>query len=727
MILSHNPAASSDTPFARSSSPVLQLARQVIFDDEWAEVPADLKSELLAISDRDLALRALVQAQLLTRHQAAVLRAGHSADLFVGQYRLLEPLGRGGMGVVYRADHRFLRRQVAVKVMSFADQENPGLANRFSLEARAIARLQHPNIVVCLDAGREAWPSRPGAFRQYFAMDLVGGANLHEVVARHGPLSVSRAAALFRQLADALSEAHRFGLVHRDIKPSNVMVTPDWRVKLLDFGMALHPSGAKTQPGSLLGTVGYMAPEQANNASKVDGRADVFALGATLFLAVTGREPFPGGQNPLAELFRRSEEPPPRVRQFQPDLPPALDDLIARLMDPDPDCRPPSAAAVSSGLLPFVGWRDDRAAEATVRPRVLIVDDDDDVRTYIRSLLATDFDCVEAADGRAGLALAEGEKFELAVVDQEMPGMDGARLIASMLKVAPPPGPRVLYMSGRIPTEALGGLLLAGADDFIRKPFTGPELTARVRGLLSRAGGRGTGASALRPVPLSSIDAVGPLGCGVAELLQENGVLATGYADRLGKYLQALLTIVASAADYASFSDADPMTTLQQAAVLHDIGMAAVPPLILGKAGRLDTEERLAVRAHAAIGAEVIGRVAAQYPTSAGLRLAAAIALSHHERWDGAGYPDGLAGTAIPPAARLVAIASVYDALRCRRPHRPGFTHVRAVRRIVEESAGEFDPVLVQAFVAVAPRFEEAFDSRRADSGPTSPLRRPPA
>ena len=510
------------------------------------------------------------------------------------------------------------------------------------------------------------------------------------------------------------------------------MVTPDWRVKLLDFGMALHPTGAKTQPGSLLGTLGYMAPEQANNASRVDARADVFALGATLFFALTGREPFPAGDNPLAELFRRSAVPPPRVREYRPALPAAVDELVALLMAPDPDTRPPTAAAVSAALLPFVGWRDDHPADPlqAVRPRVLIVDDDEDVRAYIGSLLGGEFECVEAADGPAGLAVAAGERFDLAVIDQELPGLDGARLIASMLKVAPPPGPKVLYMSGRIPTEALGGLLLAGADDFIRKPFAAPEFTARVKGLLNRRAGRSAvsaePATVLTPATWE-FDPVGPLADGTAELLGWCGVLSPGYAARLPKYLHALAVAVAADGDYAPFGEAGTLELLKRAAVLHDVGMTAMPAAAVGKTSRLDGDERSTVQSHTAIGAEVLGRVAARYPTSAGLKMAADIALRHHERWDGAGYPDGLSGSTVPPAARLVAVASVYDALRSRRPNRPGLSHARAIRLMTAESPGQFDPVLVVALAAAAPHFEAVFGERQRESGVTRPIAKPPA
>src|SRR5205085_11820103 len=141
------------------------------------------------------------------------------------------------------------------------------------------------------------------------------GSDLHEVVRLHGALPPGRVTELFRQVAEALTEAHRLGLVHRDIKPSNILVTPDWQPKLLDFGLALQPSRRMTEPGTLLGTIGYMAPEQAQNPHLVDSRADLFSLGATMYLALTGREPYPETGNVLRDLSRRLSAPPADVRQ----------------------------------------------------------------------------------------------------------------------------------------------------------------------------------------------------------------------------------------------------------------------------------------------------------------------------------------------------------------------------------------------------------------------------
>lgn len=253
----------SDTAVARALGGLLDAA--LVLPEEWDELPALDKAGVLEAATKDGLLTRLVECGLLTAFQADMIRIGRSDDLLVGSYRILEPLGQGGMGVVYLGEHITLRRRVAIKMTSEIVERHPRLIHRFYAEARSVARLRHPNIVGCLDAGRHH-PTKPGRSpADYYVMEYVPGQDLDSVVRSGGPLPVHRAASIFKQIAEALAEAHRAGLVHQDLKPSNIIVTPDWQAKLLDFGLALHPRTAMTEPGTLLGTVGYMAPEQARD------------------------------------------------------------------------------------------------------------------------------------------------------------------------------------------------------------------------------------------------------------------------------------------------------------------------------------------------------------------------------------------------------------------------------------------------------------------------------
>jgi hypothetical protein len=267
------------------------------------------------------------------------MRAG---ELVGGRYEIELPAARGGMSTVFRARDTVTGEAVAVKVV--LDPEEPTDLRRFEREARTLLSLRHPGIVRYIGHGTT------GGGDPYLVMEWIEGETLRARL-RRGPLSAREALRIAGRAARALGATHRAGIVHRDVKPANLMLE-GWsidRVVLLDFGLARRRSASLlTAPGAVLGTPGYLAPEQAR-AEALDARADVFALGCVLFECLTGEPPFsaPDAQSlVLALLF----EPPPRCRARRPDVPAALDDLVARMMARPRDQRPADGAAVAAEL-----------------------------------------------------------------------------------------------------------------------------------------------------------------------------------------------------------------------------------------------------------------------------------------------------------------------------------------------------------------------------------------
>lgn len=713
------------------------LDKHVVLPEEWEELPeADRRAVEQSLTIDEL-LQNLHQRHLITRFQMEAIQKGNGPDLILGSYRLLDLLGQGGMGTVYRGEHIKLRRLVAVKVMARAAEGNERMVNRFYAEARAVARLQHPNIVACFDAGRCERPGPTPVYRDYFVMELIPGQDLYTLVREKGPLSPHRACDLFRQVAEALAEAHRHGLIHRDIKPSNILVTPDWQAKVLDFGLARVPMRNVTEPGTLLGTIGYMAPEQARDPRGVDGRADLFSLGASLYWALTGQEPYPETGNPLQDLHRRLTTSPPPVHQLRPEVPVEVSDLVARLMQSDPDQRFPSARAVASTLTGFCLWLPNTApvpqpADKEGRPlrreRVLIVDDEDSIRLLMVQLLKERYEVREAVDAESAYEELTRHPPDLLVVDVNLPGWSGTELIARVRSAGfDTDRLKVLLMSGMMPDEALGGLATTGADDFLAKPFKPSEFVSRVRALLMRRA-QSSGAESshptqristaltqrqapIKPPSIPSLRRAAPaeaLSLTISRLLFENGLTTEGHWRRIIRYVRALAGAAADMGEYTRLKDDAFLELLAAIAPIYDLGMTAIPRGLLIKPDRLSEDEMAVVQTHVTVGADILLHVAGKFGSELPfLPLAAEIVRHHHERWDGTGYPDMLKGNEIPLSARVVALVSVYEALRSRRPYRPALSHARAVKLITQDLQNAFDPVLLTAFQEATTRFEQ--------------------
>ena len=271
------------------------------------------------------------------------------------RYRVLSQLGAGGMGVVYLAEHRLMKRRVALKVVLNASLNDPEAAARFHREVEVAARMSHPNIVTAHDAEQFNGTT-------FLVMEYVPGTNLSALVAQTGRLPVGTAVEYIRQAAVGLQHAHEHGLIHRDLKPSNLMLTPKGEVKVLDFGlvrMSDKPSGVgcgldtPTKTGIVMGTPDYMAPEQAADSSRVDTRADVYALGCTLYFLLVGREPYPLPST-LDKLIAHKVTPLPDPSKERPDVPPPVVAVLRKMTAKKPDDRYQTPAEVVAALSALV-------------------------------------------------------------------------------------------------------------------------------------------------------------------------------------------------------------------------------------------------------------------------------------------------------------------------------------------------------------------------------------
>ncbi|MEM8734316.1 MAG: protein kinase, partial [Planctomycetota bacterium] len=261
----------------------------------------------------------------------------------MGEYLLIEQIGAGGMGQVFRAEHRTMNREVALKVLSKEIAERPATLQQFFSEIRAVAKLMHPNIVTAFDAGS-------AGEMHYLVMELVNGEVLSDRIRRDGPLSQDEAVNVLVQAGHALQYAHELGVVHRDIKPSNLMLSTNGTLKILDFGLARLGSAEENESKKrfFMGTPEYMSPEQIENADAVDGRSDLYSLGATLFYLVTGKAMFTGETMQVAKAHLNEE--PVALFEARGDLDLRLDSIFQRLIAKDPDSRYESAAEMLANI-----------------------------------------------------------------------------------------------------------------------------------------------------------------------------------------------------------------------------------------------------------------------------------------------------------------------------------------------------------------------------------------
>ncbi len=563
-----------------------------------------------------------------------------------------------------------------------------------------------------------------------------------EFVKVTGPLAPVKACDVIHQIAAALAEANKHNLVHRDIKPSNIRLTPEGQAKLLDFGLARHFSQRMTEPGTVLGTIDFMAPEQIADAGSVDIRADIYALGGTLFWCLTGRTPFLPKETLLQAVMHRQTQASPSVRAVRPEIPAELEAVVSRMMALKPDDRYSTPQEGHAGIAlisqarnvgrflprrPACPSTQSAIDGGNRKHQILIVDDEPEIRRFCRyALEAEDVPhCDEAENGVVALEMIGANRYDLVLSDIDMPEMTGPELCWHLRKDPPFPNLKVIMMSGRATPDEMARMLQNGADDYLAKPLSVVQLQSKVKAALclkdaqDRADSLNSHLSAInreQAKTLGSRDSViWPRSCNglvhaLAKLAEHREGATGSRLLRMELYSRYLAEEAAEAPEWDGQIPPNFIEIFVCCAPLHDIGKVGLPDHILLKPGKLDPDERILMQTHTTLGAETLRAVMNQHGSALGfLQMAVDIAHSHHERYDGEGYPNRLAGSDIPLSARLVAICDVYDALRSRRSYKPALSHATAIQVMTKVSGGQFDPALLAAFQRCAHHFERIF------------------
>lgn len=411
----------------------------------------------------------------------------------LGEFKVLECIGRGGMGAVYRGYQPSLDREVALKVLADRLQENETYIARFQREARSAAALVHPNVIQIYTIGCEQQI-------HYFAMEYVRGKDLAIHLSEEKRFSFRQATEIILGVTQALFAAYEMDIVHRDIKPSNIMLTERGHVKVMDFGLAKQMSSALTEMGVVVGTANYMSPEQGQGKD-LDCRSDLYSLGAVYYELVTGRPPFLADQA-TAVLFMHVYENPVPPQLLNPDVPDAVNALILRMLSKNPDERPaspdvldaelrgilqtmdapsiPQVAPVADGVVTEVAPRAPMVAPGA--PSLLIVDSMRSVRRYLSEVLEGEgFRLLEAEDGQQAIDMAVAERPTFILMDLNLPKVNGLDVLKQVRAAGL--NSRVVVLSALNDREHIMQASEYAISAFLGKPVNSHELKSRLRSL----------------------------------------------------------------------------------------------------------------------------------------------------------------------------------------------------------------------------------------------------
>jgi serine/threonine protein kinase len=428
----------------------------------------------------------------------------------IAGYRIEERIGRGGMGVVYRAQHMNLQRRAAIKIIAPEFADTKGFRSRFIREARIAAALQHPNIVTVYDAGQSGQTL-------YIAMQFIRGSDLAAILNEEGRLRPYRAIDVCRQVASALDAAHGMALIHRDVKPGNVLIEGR-RAYLTDFGLTKRSGGSKsglTQAGELVGTIHYVAPEQIE-AGDVDARTDVYSLACLLFHCLTGHVPFERDTD-VAVIYAHLSETPPKLTDVRPELPAGLDAVIAKGLDKSPERRfqscsdlmsaarvvidaagpladtVPGRGVPAGGDLPdvatAVGRKLPTDAAPTVVPdserrsRMLLAGLDQRTQAIVQVAVGNRCEVEQAGEGDDLLETIRDRRPDLLVLDWNAPVL-ASRDVLEELRADPVTRESKVLLVVRDKQARTREVARADADETLATPFSPLQLQVKLRKLL---------------------------------------------------------------------------------------------------------------------------------------------------------------------------------------------------------------------------------------------------
>src|SRR3954470_6134011 len=416
------------------------------------------------LTDQETAVGVVVRPPLA---ESAVIP--HGAE--IAGYRIGPQLGRGGMGVVYKAQHLRLDRPAAVKVLTPALARNEEFRERFMRESQMAATLHHPNVVTVYDAG-----DSDGLL--YLAMQFVAGTDLRRLLELEGALEPARTLNVLGQVAGALDAAHAHGLVHRDVKPANVLVDID-RAYLGDFGLTkrFDATGGMTGIGQIIGTVDYLAPEQIDSG-RVDGRTDLYALACVVYECLAGRPPHRKDSD-IAVLFAHVREEPVPLSSLVQDVPESVDDVMSKALAKEVDDRYTSCREFIFDLAMELGVDSAELSSQEPSSHVVVASEDPTTRAIVRGSLANMGVAVSEVCAGVTPAWLGERRFDAVIADASF-DLDA---LANVRASVGDPTPKLLLLVGR---DGSGSDLsqVLGADEELSQPFSGMQLALKLRRLI---------------------------------------------------------------------------------------------------------------------------------------------------------------------------------------------------------------------------------------------------